>query len=1318
MQNDELRVTIDTRRYDAVIFDMDGVVTDSAAVHAAAWTDLFDAFLAARPQLAGEDTTPFTLADYARWVDGKPRYDGVRDFLAARGITVPEGQPTDPPGTTTVCGLGNRKDELFLDRIARSGVPAFTSTVALVHQLREAGLGAAVFSASRNCAQVLAAAGIGDLFPVRVDGLVAEDLALPGKPDPAVLHEAARRLGADPDRTVVVEDSEAGATAGLRGGFGLVVGVDRIGHAAQLAAHGADVVVADLAAVGVVDGFPRMSELPDALGHHRRVADELGAGKTAVLLDFDGTLSEIVPDPASATLVAGAAATLKELAGQCPVAVVSGRDLDDLRERVGIDGIWYAGCHGMELQAPDGSRHTHDAGANAASSIARAAGELGPALAGIAGVVVEPKRFAVAVHHRRVAADRIGAVVATAHEIGERCGLRVTHGRKVTELRPDVDWDKGRAVEWILDQLTLPVVPVYIGDDLTDEDAFDAVAADGVPILVRHTENGDRCTAAEYGLDGPQRVREFLELLSRLLSGALPGISAESWTFGYDGYDPPAERLREALCTVGNGYLATRGAAPESVAGPAHYPGTYVAGLYNRLTDVVDAQLVDNESMVNLPNWLPVRWRLADGDWFDPDRAELLSYRQELDLRRAVLTRRLRYRDSDGRITGVVQQRFASMRSPHLCALRTILTAENWSGPLTIRTGIDTGVRNEGVQRYRELSGNHWAATEVVRAEPASIVVSARTSQSRIPVAVATRTTTSTAVESRAVEVDHLDGHDLVLDLESGASVTVDKIAAIFTGRDRAVSDPAQAALAAAGEAGTFAELLDAHTAAWEHLWSRLRMDIDGGLAGVRSVRLHLLHLVQTLSPHSADLDVGVPARGLHGEAYRGHIFWDELFVLPVLNVRFPAVGRALLRYRYRRLGEARNAARAIGCTGALFPWQSGSDGREESQRLHLNPRSGHWTPDASHLAQHAGLAVAFDVWQYQQVTDDRDFLVEVGAELLVEVARFWASRATYDHIDDRYHLRGLIGPDEFHTGYPGAPGTGIADNAYINVMAAWALGRARDALDLLAPRVRAELLEKLGVTADEQAHWAAVAKRLFVPFHDGVISQFGGYEQLAELDWDRYRREYGDIGRLDRILEAEGDDVDRYRVAKQADVLMLFYLLSADELRDVLGQLGYDLPAEMIPRTVDYYLARTTHGSTLSAVVHAWVLARANRDRALEFFGTVLESDITDIQGGTTPEGIHLAAMAGSVDLLQRCFTGLEVRADRLIFNPRWPRALGTLSFPITYRAHRLTVRIRTDSLEIASEPGDAAPVEIECQATVATLHPGSRIRVTLRGE
>lgn len=232
---------------DAVVFDTDGVVTDTASVHAAAWKRMFDGYLEGRAARTGEPFVPFDAEEeYLRHVDGRPRYDGVRTFLASRGIELPDGEPDDPPDRETVCGLGNRKNDYFLAHLRERGAEPYPSTVALVRQLQARGIRTAAISASRNMAEVLDAAGLAELFEVRVDGVIAGQEDLPGKPDPAVFLEAARRLGVEPGRAAVVEDAIAGVEAGRRGGFALVVGVDRAGHADALAAAGADVVVEDL----------------------------------------------------------------------------------------------------------------------------------------------------------------------------------------------------------------------------------------------------------------------------------------------------------------------------------------------------------------------------------------------------------------------------------------------------------------------------------------------------------------------------------------------------------------------------------------------------------------------------------------------------------------------------------------------------------------------------------------------------------------------------------------------------------------------------------------------------------------------------------------------------------------------------------------------------------------------------------------------------------------------------------------------------------------------------------------------------------------
>jgi alpha,alpha-trehalase len=525
--------------------------------------------------------------------------------------------------------------------------------------------------------------------------------------------------------------------------------------------------------------------------------------------------------------------------------------------------------------------------------------------------------------------------------------------------------------------------------------------------------------------------------------------------------------------------------------------------------------------------------------------------------------------------------------------------------------------------------------------------------------------------------------------------------------------------------AGSFSELLADHEMRWEHLWRRFDVRFEHSEDGEADrialiVHLYLFHLLQTLSPHTMDMDVGVPSRGWHGEAYRGHVFWDELFIFPILNLRLSEITRSLLMYRYRRLDEARANAAEAGHRGAVYPWQSGSDGREESQRIHLNPRSGRWIPDNSHLQRHVNSAIAYNIWRYVEVTEDCELMSSYGAEMLLEIARFWVSVATYNPELDRYEILGVMGPDEYHDGYPDADAPGLDNNAYTNVMAAWVLDTALEVLEGLSEARRRELVEQLDLTDEELAEWRTVSRRLRIVLHEEdprIISQFEGYEALEELDWEGYRERYDDIQRLDRILEAENDTPNRYKASKQADVLMLFYLFSAEELERLFNQLDYAFDPEMIPANIAYYLERTSHGSTLSWVVHSWVLARLDRVQSWQLFRGALHSDIQDIQGGTTPEGIHLGAMAGSVDILTRGFIGLEPRGGVLRFNPCLPEELARLHEHLHYRGHALEVEVTPEQLTVVSLPGNAAPIAVAVADTEHTLEAGGSVTIELAG-
>lgn len=1315
----------------AVIFDLDGVITDTATVHAKAWKHMFDDFLSAYAARRGEDQPPFDEKDeYLRYVDGRPRYEGVSTFLESRGIDIPYGSPEDPAEKTTICGLGNRKNELFLEHLKKDGVKTYASSIDLIKELSESGIKTAVVTSSRNGRSILEQAGITDYFDVKVDGNDADALSLKGKPAPDIFLEAAKQLETAPRHAVVVEDSTAGVAAGRAGKFGWVIGVDRFHRPDDYERSGADVVVNDLSRIGPPDknsGSGENQALPHALEAFEDIFDESDVCRIALFLDYDGTLTPIVKKPEAAWLPEKTAAVIEELSQSCPVAVISGRGLDDIRKRVNVEEIYYAGSHGFEILDPEDRELGNHEFADFLPKLDQAEEALQGRLKDISGANIERKKFSIAVHYREAAESAIDAIEAVVEKLCDEMDmLRMTRGKKIFEIHPDVDWHKGQALRLILSSLNSSekgFLPVYIGDDVTDEDAFESIRKEGIGICV--TEDSTQKTSAHYRLNDSEEVYDFLVSLSRRLRKQC--LQTE-WILSYEGFDADKEGLREALCTLGNGFFCTRGAAPEAHADNVHYPGTYLAGGYNRLVSEKAGKFIENEDLVNLPNWLSLTFRINSGKWFALPDVTILDYRQALDIRKGILFRTIRFRDPDGQVTRVCQRRFVHMKHAHLAGIEMRIIPENWTGKVMFRSALEGRVANTGVKRYLGLNNNHLVTVETACPDPELAMLKVQTSQSELRVAVASRLRLLRqrepveAVFKNLLENDHVF-QIVEADVSPAKAVTVEKIVSIYTSGDPAMSECGRDAVKTVRHAPGFQDLLHSHIRAWRFLWKRFQMEMtygpDVGKDRIRMVaNLYTFHLLQTTSMHimGMGLDAGVPSRGWHGEAYRGHIFWDELFIFPLINLRLPEITRSLLMYRYRRLDRARVNAREAGYRGAMFPWQSGSSGREESQQLHLNPRSGRWIPDNSHLQRHVNAAIAYNIHRYYQATHDLEFMSFYGAEMMLEIARFWASITRYNTELERYEILGIMGPDEYHDAYPDRSQPGLDNNAYTNIMAVWVLKNAAAMAKLLPDDAREELFHKIGMREDELETWEEISRTMRVVFHgDGIISQFEGYDALAEFDWEGYRKRYGDIQRLDRILEAENDSPNHYKASKQADVLMLFYLLSAEELSEIFNDLGYPFQYETIPQNVEYYLKRTSHGSTLSRVVHGWVMARGDRRGSWEMFLSALQSDVADIQGGTTPEGIHLGAMAGTLDLLQRGYSGITIRGEVLWIDPCLPRELDHLCVKIRFRGHFLQVDISQTHITVKTLHASEKPFRIGFQDKTHRLQPGSEIQFEL---
>ncbi|MBD3374602.1 glycoside hydrolase family 65 protein [candidate division KSB1 bacterium] len=794
-----------------------------------------------------------------------------------------------------------------------------------------------------------------------------------------------------------------------------------------------------------------------------------------------------------------------------------------------------------------------------------------------------------------------------------------------------------------------------------------------------------------------------------------------SWKIIYDDWKPELEPLREALCALGNGYFVTRGAAEESSNDGTHYPGTFLAGGYNRAKSHISGKIIENEDLVNFPNWLYMNFRINDDEWFRLEKVEILDYQQELDLYHGVLSRDITFKDKKGRKTHLACKRFVSMENPHLAAIQWQFTPLDWSGTLWVHSALDGNIKNQGVDRYKDLNSEHLEPLQSGQEGENGIFLLVQTGQSHIQMAQAARTTLPNGIEKEPVSRETISkqgyiAQELMLKCDPDKSVQIEKLVSLYTSRDNAISEPVLEARKTISRAKSFEEELDEHQKAWKALWQRADIVIQDDRESQQILRLHIFHLLQTVSPHTIDLDVGVPSRGWHGEAYRGHIFWDELYIFPFLNLRIPEISRSLLMYRYRRLEEARFAAAEAGYKGAMYPWQSGSNGREESQDIHLNPKSGEWDPDITHLQRHINAAIVYNIWGYYQSTCDKEFLYFYGAEMILEIAKFWASIAELNPERNRFEIKGVVGPDEFHTKYPDRDQGGLDNNAYTNFMAAWVLQLALKLLEILDDERGKELLQQLEIRPEELHRWKEISEKMYLPINkNNIIEQFEGYEQLEELDWQKYKKKYGDVQRMDRILKAEGESTNRYKVGKQADVLMIFYLFSSKEIERVFNTLNYDFDPQMIPKNINYYKQHSSHGSTLSRLVYSWVLARSNRKESWYLFKEALMSDYKDIQGGTTPEGIHLGSMAGTVDMIQRCYTAIELHQDVLWLNPILPEELGCIRLRIRYRGHWINIETDQQKLKIQLAKGWSQKVRIGVKEKIYSFEQGETREIDL---
>ena len=761
-----------------------------------------------------------------------------------------------------------------------------------------------------------------------------------------------------------------------------------------------------------------------------------------------------------------------------------------------------------------------------------------------------------------------------------------------------------------------------------------------------------------------------------------------AWSITFDGFEPLHERAVESLFTVTNGYIGSRCSLAEGHA--SSDPGTFVAGVYDNSRKPGPVP-----ELVRLTDWLGLQV-VVEGDALSLDAGEILEHRRMLDLAGGLVTRFWRHRDRAGRITRVRLLHCASLADRHALLQRLEVTAENYSGRIAVDLWVDASLALRPEIPHDFVAGSDPRSQRYphVHVEPMATgadVLTLRTIGSGITVAFAPaenfRDQPASAACTNEPSLTWI-GRQCSWEAELGRAYGFDKLVAVNTSRDQPGPVSAAQDRRNALVSGGTEEALDAHRQAWALQWKTADIAIEGAPDLQRALRFAIYHLAGAVNP--SDEHVSIGARGLTGTAYYGHIFWDtEIFMLPFFVLTNPAAARTLLMYRYHTLPAAREKAHQLGYQGALYAWEA-ADGGEEGAPAEVIGANDEIIPIRSGSQEHHISAdVAYAVWQYWQATRDGDFLRSAGAEILVETARFWASRAEVGQ-DGRFHIRNVVGPDEYHDS--------VDDDAYSNILARWNLRRGAEALDLLReswPQDLQALEHRIELKPEEPAAWQHIADGLADGFDPatGLIEQFAGYNALEEIDLSSFEPR---IVPIDVLLGH--DRVARSKVVKQADVLMALYLLWSD------------YTPEVREANFRYYEPRTAHGSSLSPGIHAALAARlGDLPRAEHYAQQTAAIDLGDNMGNAA-DGVHLAALGSLWQAIALGFVGAELRDDRLELQPRLPSGWQSLSCSLCWRGRTVKVSLRADppstAIVLLSGPGLRVVVGGE---TVATLAPGA---------
>jgi trehalose/maltose hydrolase-like predicted phosphorylase len=752
------------------------------------------------------------------------------------------------------------------------------------------------------------------------------------------------------------------------------------------------------------------------------------------------------------------------------------------------------------------------------------------------------------------------------------------------------------------------------------------------------------------------------------------------WLLVEEGFNLAREHEIESLFTTANGYVGVRGSLAEGSS--LSTPRTFVAGVFG-----IRAEPGAIPELVTAPDWTHLKV-FVDGQPLTMESDGTLEHRRILDMRQGILWRLWRYRDAAGRITRLSYLRLASLADRHVMAQSITITPENYSGRIRLERQLPDAVAGMPLARAAEPSQRQGTISRAMLTQFTApgkgiAVAMAGASQFHSEGSPATEHEIHTGPEAPLKRRE--------VEAELGKTYRIDRIVSIYTTRD--VPDPAEAAInrvESLFDGGGIEAVIDAHRAAWAARWRTAEVDVEGDPDAQRALRFAIYHLISTANPEDERVSIG--ARALTGDSYKGHVFWDtEIYMLPFYIYTHPATARALLMYRYHTLGGAREKARSLGYQGAMYAWESADDGLETTPATALSPDGRLIRILCGELEQHITADVAYGVWHYWQATGDDAFFRDAGAEILLDTARFWASRVQRDE-DGLYHIRHVIGPDEYHEG--------VDDNAFTNIMAQWNLEQGAAAARLLEerwPDRARELFTALKLTPDQFHTWLSIAGKMDTGFdpESGLFEQFDGFFNLETINLADFEPR---IAPIDVLLGRER--TQRAQVVKQADVVMLMALLWDRFSQDVRAA------------NFHFYEPRTGHGSSLSPGGHAMVAARLGEMAvAARYFHQAAMIDLANNMGNASG-GVHAAALGGLWQAAVMGFGGMSLRPDGLAFAPQLPPKWMQLRFPVQWRGRQLMVTMRCEprSVEIEQQSGPEGMVVSVADGPPVTLRPGRR--------